>query len=599
SRIVAGVGDAPANTGPVDEVPGSVPPAPVTEVPSNLVWNVVMPDSAEAVGIMAGPMVGDGPFLAWSSEPARSDRFRQVLWRSDDGQSWTQAVQPPVSGNSLAAYDGRFFSFGTTAASNGTVGAAVAMSVDSGGTWATSSLPIDTTALRADPLVRSVEVNTVGFAAGPAGLLLATRVTPQIQWESVLPAAVLQREFNWTRDGVDVLAGSPCPVDTMVPQTTVSGTVPAEASTSSVGGPSEPAATTTTEVVTATTSQIGSANTEPAAGCSDEVLPAETFTWDELGVSQAVADSLGGGIRFFLSVDGAATFDEVAGPAGLTPSTDARLVATPTGFAAWTAVYGPNASDTATWASTDGRSWTELGSAPVAYVDSLLAWGDRLVMTGIADNVGSTVVAVSDNAGGWTTTNLAGLVRPSDGVSAAISGSGTVVGPLGISLTGWLQIDPIAEAGGIETTRDGITVRAEDGSGTYIFLDAASGAELGRLVDGRGTTDLVTATSDSPGGIVVRLSADADPVSFTWEQLSAELLDPFYRTARPAVPLLLHSTDGINWSRDSLDDAAGEPVTMGTGVRVVGSQLVVATTLPSDGSTEPQQQLLLVATPRT
>lgn len=602
-RIVAGVEDGTAATvarTPADEVAGTVAPAPVTEVPSNFVWNVVTPNSAEAVGLMAGPVVGDGPYLVWSSQPGRSDRFSSVLWRSDDGQSWAEATQPPVTGRSLAAYDGRFFSFGTTAQSDGTVGAAVAMSDDSGSNWSAASLPIDTTTLRADPLVRSVDVGTVAFAAGPAGVLIATRVTPQIDWTSVLPAEALQRGIQLTATGVDVMEGSPCSFDTIVPMTTVvSGTAPpVEASTTSIGGGSEPVATSTTAVVeTPTTVQTYSTESAEGSACSDVLLPAQTYTWEQLGVSPAVAEALGGSIRFFLSADDGATFEEVAGPAGMVPSADVRLVATPTGFAAWSAVYGMNTAEATMWSSPDGRSWTQLGAAPVAYAESLLAWGDRLVLTGQGDNGGGTLVAVSDASGGWTTTDLRGLVRPTDGVSATISGSGTVVGPLGISLTGWLQVDPIAEAGGVETTRDGITVRAEDSSGTYIFLDAATGTELGRLADGRGTTDLVTAPNDDAGGFDVRLTPDADPVTFTWEQLSAELLDPFYRTTRPMVSLLLHSADGVTWSRDSLDDAAGEPVTLGSGVRTVGSQLVVATTRPNDGTTVPQQ-LLLVATPR-
>lgn len=601
-RIVAGVDEGTATSTvevPAGEVASTVAPVPVIEVPSNFVWNVVTPNSAEAVGLTASPMVGDGPYLAWSSQPGRSDRFESVLWRSDDGQSWAEANQPPVTGRSLAAYDGRFFSFGTTAESDGTIGAAVAVSDDSGSSWSTASLPIDTTALSADPLVRSVDVDTVGLAAGPVGVLLATRVTPQIQWDSVLPADALQRGINITADGVDVMEGSPCSSDTMVPMTTVSGTAPpVEASTTSIGGGSEPVATSTTVVETATTVQTYSTEAAEGGACSDVVLPARTFTWDELGVSPAVARALGGGIRFFLSADGGATFEEIARPAGLAAPADVRLVATPTGFSAWSAVYGMNTSDASMWSSPDGRSWTQLGAAPVAYAESLLAWGDRLVLTGIGDNGVGTLVAVSDASGGWTTTDLRGLVRPTDGVSATVSGSGTVVGPLGISLTGWLQVDPIVEAGGIETTRDGITVRAEDSSGTYIFLDAATGTELGRLVNGQGTTDLVAARNDALGGADVRLTADADPVRFSWQWMSVELLEQFYRTARPMVSLLLHSTDGITWSRDSLDDAAGEPVTLGTGVRAVGSQLVVATTRPGTGGAVPQQ-LLLVATPRS
>ena len=572
-------------------VPGTVTPASVAEVPSNFVWNVVVPGSAEAVGIMSSGMVGDGPYLAWSSESARSDRFARVLWRSDDGESWRQAVQPPVTGVSLAAYDGRFFTFGTTPAANGGVQAAVAVSADAGDTWSTASLPIDTAALEADPAVRSVEVQTAGIAAGPAGVLLATRVTPQIEWTTLLPAEDLSRGITITPAGVEVLATGPCDAPTV--QTTIA-----------MGPSAAPDATTGTTIVegtTAPTSTItATATTEAVEGCSDAPVPARTYTWAELGISQAVGDAFDGSLRYFLSTTGGSTFEEVTGPAGGSRFADVRLTATADGFAAWTAVYGPE-PDVAVWSTAGGLSWTELDAPPVAYAESLLTWGDRLVITGQDDNGGGTIVAVRGPSGGWTATNLAGLVRPSDGVSATIGASGAVVGPLGISLIGWLSVDPIAEVGGVEMTRDGITVRAENGNGGYIFLDAATGEELGRLQDGRGTTDLVTAVNDT-GGVAVRLTADAPPVSFSWEELSTKLLEPVYRDARPATSLLLHSTDGASWSRDSLDEAAGEPVNTSGGLRVVGSQLVVATTRPSirpsDGSTVPQQ-VLLVATPRS
>jgi hypothetical protein len=587
SRRLAGApaADVPVGTDGVASsmVPGTVAPAFVTEVPSNFVWNAITPGSAEAVGIMPSGMVGDGPYLAWSTKPARSDGVEQgMLWRSDDGASWRQAVQPPVTGGSLAAYDGRFFTFGTTPAANGSVQAMVAFSADAGDTWSTASLPIDTAALEADPAVRSVEVMTVGLAAGPAGVLLVARVTPQLDWTTLLPAEDLNRGITITPAGVEVLATGPC--DAPTPSTTI------------VTGPSAaPDATTATTIVEGTTDPTSTISNPPTTdeGCLASPVPARTYTWAELGISQAVGDAFDGSLRYFLSTTGGSTFEEVTGPAVASQFADVRLTATADGFAAWTAVYGPE-PDVAMWNSADGLSWTELDAPPVAYAESLLAWGDRLVITGQDDNGGGTIVAVRGPSGGWTATNLAGLVRPSDGVSATIGASGAVVGPLGISLIGWLSVDPIAEVGGVEMTRDGITVRAEKGDGNYTFLDTATGEELGRVQGGRGTTELVTGGYDSP--IVVRLTADAPPVSFSWEDLS-KMFEPILRNVSSSTSLLLHSTDGVSWSRDSLDEAAGEPVNASGGLRVVGSQLVVATLRPSDGSTLPQQ--LLVATPRS
>ncbi|MEY4229609.1 MAG: hypothetical protein RLZZ362_458, partial [Actinomycetota bacterium] len=432
-------------------------------------------------------------------------------------------------------------------------------------------------------------------------VLLATRVTPQIEWTALLPAEDLNRGININPAGVEVLATGPC--DAPSPQTTiVMGPSPASAAPDATTGTTIVEGTTdpTTTIIASPTTISNPPTTEAVEGCSDTPMPARTYTWAELGISQAVGDAFDGSLRYFLSTTGGSTFEEVTGPAGVSQFADVKLTATADGFAVWTALYGPE-PDVAMWSSADGLSWTELDAPPVVYAESLLAWGDRLVITGQDDNGAGTIVAVRGPSGGWTATNLAGLVRSSDGVSATIGASGAVVGPQGISLTGWLIVDPIAEVGGVEMTRDGVIVRAENGNGGYTFLDGVTGEELGRLQDGRGTTDLVTAVNDT-GGVVVRLTADAPPVSFSWEELSTKLLEPIYRNARSATSLLLHSTDGVSWSRDSLDEAAGEPVNASGGLRVVGSQLVVATIRPSirpsDGSTVPQQ-VLLVATPRT
>ena len=108
----------------------------------------------------------------------------------------------------------------------------------------------------------------------------------------------------------------------------------------------------------------------------------------------------------------------------------------------------------------------------------------------------------------------------------------------------------------VETSRDGITLRAEDAGSHYTLRETASGSEIGTIVNGSEASGLVHKTADGDG-FDVRL-VDGGPVvtTFTWEDLN-ELTASAYEQAEPPKGIVLHSVDGISWSREFIDDIAG------------------------------------------
>ena len=467
---------APADTAPVDAeaAPASTElTAPAATVASNLVWNRVDPDSTEALGAayFANPsMVGDGPFLSWSTAPGRGDDYAPMLWRSDDALRWQPvSTPPPVSGFGLAEHGGRFFALGTAPALSSIDGrkADVAVSSSTDGVeWDTVRVPIDTRALAAEPGVESVGVMTASMAASDSGVLVVVRVVPIIDWQSLLPPGVFVQGWSTTPDGVVIIPRGPCDAAEFGTATTVM-----------VDAAGEPIVTAPTAVCDVAT---------PATAPTQTTLPTETtYTWDELGLSPTVVDAITvGGVRMLRSADGVSYTDVTTPePSDGAPVTDVQVTAYQDGFAALVTVQPVEGQPSGRlMQSVDGSSWTDLGASPVVYADTIATQDDRIALSGFTGGMeGSTtpIVAVRSADGAWSTTDLSKFVLPSDGVSVTLNGGPMVFGSSGITVAGSIHVDPVAEVGGVEITRDGITMRAEDWSGAYRFLDAATGEELG------------------------------------------------------------------------------------------------------------------------
>jgi hypothetical protein len=568
-----------------------------------------------------GSQVGSGPFVAWSTAAGqRPDQpWVPTLWRSDDGQSWQPVVNgPKSSGGSLSEYDGNFFAFGTSPSTASIPGAptdlTLGTSSDGGITWTENAVPIDVSSLAGEAGVSSVNVSPIAMASGPHGVLVAARVSVNVDWEKVLPPEVYQLGWNITADGVEVYANSDC----MGPETTVPGTAlatipplnaittPANAETTTTSTAAEvTTGTVSTTVVapagTSTATSMMSCGQSPAT--SSTIAPAnQRLSWAQLGISPIAGAALWNpNLRMFLSPD-ASTFHEVTVP--IVPEgfaiSEMRIASVGGRFTVWTSAYGrtDGAPNSRLSETVDGITWTDAGPTPIPQPQSLDAAGDQLVMTGYEPTSNNTVVAIRNGAGDWRTVRLNDLTLPSDGKKVFFSAGSAAVGSTGITVIASMFVDPIAEAGGVEVTHDGVTLRAEDTSGTLTFLDASTGAEISRITGYDPSTSSLVQMSPTTGSYSVRRTVDGPTVAtFTQEELGVA-----YNAANQpyTAPLyVLHSVDGVNWSREKLADIAGVPIGGSGGVRLTSSQVIVAANRSDQlNAAGAPKQLLLIGTPR-
>jgi hypothetical protein len=602
---------APTNDGAAGADPGAEPstsapagawPTAAQIVPSPFVWNRVDPDSSEAVSFYMGApdhtMAGSGPFVVWSTAPAVSDNYEGALWRSDDGLAWEQVAAPPsLVGRNIAELNGRFLTYGTAPATSPgrRSDLAVGVSDDDGRTWATASLPLDTSAILAEPGVSSVGVNATSIATTSAGVLVSAQVTAIIDIQSKLPVEARDRSWNYSETGIAVMDDT-C-IDDTVPMTTISF----------AAGLAAEAGAATTDTVPASTTPIGGVPTTaldaPSGTVADGAPSSCTYreyTWAELGISaRAAAMSIHPEVRMLFSPDGV-TFTEFT-PTGIDPAaTDVRLTAVGDSFAAsLTFVDQDGNAATRLLLSADGRTWTDQGAMPISYAEGFGASGDRIVVSGYDVGSSSQVIAVRDPSGTWTTTALQSFVLPSDGVTASMGSGSIAIGPHGISVIGALYVDPVAQVGGVSFSQDGITVEIDDSSYTHRVIDDATGEVLATVTNNVSSNPgLVSAQPNSDGMFEVRREPGGDVVTtYGYDDLN-RAVEPTY-ASQVVFPklVLLHSTDGVAWSRESLDEIAGAPLTGTGGIRVTDTQVIVAANLAGDRNPNgTAKQTLLVGT---
>lgn len=572
----------PADPAPSDPAPGTGDVSLI--VPSNLVWNIIEPDSAEAIATAdygdGRRVVGDGPFLALSTSPGTRDDYEPMLWRSDDGISWQQVATPPdVVGRTIAAGGGRFFTLGTTPASAdaGRISdAGVASSDDGGLTWTTNVLPIDTSAFDGHQGVTSVGVMTQSIAAGPEGVVVAAAVYPNVDFDSILPDDAATNGFNVTREGLQVYAATSC----SSPSTATTAVVAVNAPASTVVG------------------GAGESDDAGDAPCTSGPPIDRTIAWSDLGVGQSVIDAmLSSGLQLFASGDGV-TFERVLMPTvdGETVSS-VKLAHLDDGFVMTVGTNEGGPGNGTVFESPDGgRSWSYDGVAPLVWPMSFDGDGDRLVVVGSTPDGNLSQNAVAVRTGDtWTVTVLDDLLTPDDGVITTMAAFNPVVASSGITLSAALIVDPVAEIGGAEMARDGVVLRAEDTSGRFQVLDETTRDEIGTMTYWSDTTGPVT-LSQVDGSIDVLADDGSVRAHFTQEDLS----DLTYGPGIPQIPvetLVLHSSDGVHWSRESLSDIAGREVVSTAGIRVSGSQIVIAANTGERNPDASPRQVLLIGTP--
>jgi hypothetical protein len=612
-----------------DSVPGDTLAA-VNRVDSNLVWNAVEPGSSEALG---SSFLGIGsasyqkpPYLAWSTTPGRNldpnQGYIPQLWRSDDGIHWKPAndatfTQPAVQSIGLGSRNGRLFAFGTAAATapipkGGSGDLVVDVSDDQGATWRHIVLPVDLRGLSKMKGVQSIGLNGT-FAVGKDAVVAIATPTPNFA------PAVYQRYnggFSVSRDGIRPINYPTCGEGVGLTATTVSGpvepTLPAPIDT----GPGVTAAAVTAPVDTSapgpttTTLEYGNAG---SARCTGNSAPqvGELVPWSEAGVDQRVVDAMFTP-RVFVSTDGD-TFKEGVFPPppdSYQPSAVPQLFPTDNGFVGVAQFYDAVGQQSVTklYASTDGLSWSETDSQ-LGQVNSIQALADgTLVAFGQdyspnADTV--PWVASSPDGVDWTKRSMSALLDPTDGTTAMLNVWQMASGPSGVTAVGNIDVDMAAEAGGYSIEKDGIRLTlTQSRYGSLVATDIASGAELGRF-DGRVPPAADSALRYGEAGGMQLFNADGTlRVAFSDQDMQGIYSQ---QATFASKVVILHSTDGVNWSRDDVKPLVGFESYGGGRVQVTDSNVLVSVIKPvgfnADGtSTDPAaipKTVVLVGTPKS
>jgi hypothetical protein len=559
----------------------------VNRIDSNLAWNVVEPGSTEALGSVIwdnSAIAGQkAPYLAWSTSPGKTDnqQFVPTLYQSDDGIHWVPAggesfTQPEISMRGVGSRNGRMFAFGTAAATapipNGGGGEVVVdVSDDLGASWRNITLPID---LRG--LAKSKGVQSVGFngdmVASDAGVVAVG--VPSVNLDTSLVSGN-NGGYLPQRDGAILLNYPTCGRDVTATTTVVSvagGYAPAPADTAPAG---------TSPADASTTTNVGVTGTAPVDQCTadTEVQQSGLIPWSDLGVDAAAVAAMFTP-RVFVSTDGE-NFVEGTFPA--LPDgyqlNQIDVVATADGFAASAMLYAPGTSPgplAKLYTSPDGLTWAE-SDMPAGYYNivNMLPNG-TIVAFGSDATTGQPFTAVSTDGVEWSKLTLSNLLNPDDGKTAQLNVWISGAGPGGITAVAGVDVDAAAEAGGFSIDKDGVrltmtSVRYQ----VMIATDIATGEELGRF-DGRTPSDanaVLNYANDSTGGLRLLDPDGSVRVRFTDADMQG-----LYQQQAVVTPktVVLHSTDGMNWSRDDIKPLIGFDSFGAARVQVTDSNVLIS-----------------------
>ena len=624
----------PENSTPTATVAGSVPGealATVNRVDSNMVWNAVEPGSNEALGGMF-PGIGSGnyqaqpPYLAWSTAPGRNtdqtQAYQPQLWRSDDGIHWQLAgdatfTQPDVNSYGLGSRNGRLFAFGTAAATapipkGGGGDVVVDVSDDQGASWRHIVLPVDLRGVSKMDGVQSVSLSG-SFVVGADAVVAVATPTPNFS------PSVYQRYnggFGISRDGITPITFPTCPGDVGLTPTTMSAAVETTVEGTAPAG-TIPAATIPAATIPAATIPAATTTTVVAlgdsSGCTVDSTPqvGNLVPWSEVGVDQRAVDAMFKP-RVFVSTDGDNFKEGVfpTPPDGYQPTSVPQLFATDNGFVGAAQFYDAVGQHSVTklYSSTDGLTWSETDTQ-LGEVNSIQALRDGTLIAFGQDyspypNSGAWVATSADGVE-WTKRSMDGLLEPSDGTTAMLNVWQMASGPSGVTAIGNIDVDSAAEAGGYSIEKDGVRLTlTESRFASMVATDIASGEELGRL-EGRTPPAADAVLSYGSNGGIRLLAADGSVrVTFSDQDMQG-LYNQQGTNASKMV--ILHSVDGVNWSRDNVEPIVGFNSYGGGRVQVTDTNVLVSVVKPiplnPDGtSTDPTalpKTVVLVGTPQT
>ncbi len=599
-KVVPGTDSEPgAETTPNATIAGTAPSdqlAAVNRIDSNLAWNVVEPGSTEALGSVIwdnSAIAGQkAPYLAWSTSPGKTvspsgqQDFVPTLYRSDDGIHWEAAggesfTQPEVSTRGSASRNGRMFAFGTAAATapiaqGGGGDVVVDVSDDLGSSWRHITLPID---LRT--LAKSKGVQGVGFqgdmVASDAGVVAVGVPTVNLD-PSIFSGS--NGGYLPQRDGAILVNYPTCGRDVRAPTTMISvagGYAPAPA----VTAPAD-----TTPAGATPTTNVGVTGTAPVEQCTGDTAPQQSglIPWSDLGVdSTAVAAMFTP--RVFVSTDGE-NFVEGSFPAlpGGYQMNQIDVVATANGFAASATLYAPGVSQgplAKLYTSPDGLTWGESDMPSGQYNIVNVLTNGTIIAFGIDVTTGQPFTAVSTDGVEWSKVTLANLLNPDDGKTAQLNVWLSGAGPGGITAVAGVDVDAAAEAGGFSIDKDGVRLTMTDSRyQVMVATDIATGEELGRF-DGRTPGDanaMLNYANDSTGGL--RLF---DPDGTVRVRFTDADMQGLYQQQAIVTPktVVLHSADGMNWSRDDVKPLLGFDSFGATRVQVTDSNVLISMVNPA------------------
>jgi hypothetical protein len=607
-----GGGQGTTPTGTVPGASANEQLTPVTPVDSNLVWNAVEPGSTEALGSdMWRPYpttLGDNPpYLAWSTSPGKASNeantpYTPTLYRSDDGIHWQVAgsasfTQPEVSMRGTESRNGRMFAFGTAAATapiakGGGGDVVVDVSDDQGASWRPITLPIDLRGLASSAGVQAVGFQG-GMVAGNAGVVAVG--LPNIVFKPSVYGST--GTLIVQRDGAKRVAYPTCYDANVTPTTIVF-----------VGGYSNPpAATAPVETVQpegTTTTMSVPGNTVPACPTDTTSQQSALTPWSDLGVDPSAVAAMFTP-RAFVSTDGEhfveGSFPSL--PDGYQLGKIA-VAATDAGFVATAQLYSPMGPQLSKmYSSTDGLAWTE-SEMPTGQYDfinvlpngTIIAFGLAMPNQPAGPGMSYPFVAVSTDGVAWSKMTLSSLLTPADGKSAQLNLWAAGAGPQGLTAVATINVDAAAEAGGLSIERDGVRLTMTDSrTQTMVATDVATGEELGRT-DPKNPPDSHTVLAYDSNGTLRLLAPDGTVrVSFANQDMS-DLMNH----AAVSKTVILHTTDGINWSRDELKSVVGADGYSPSRVQVTKNNVLVSLIDPtSRDAAGVAKTVVLVGTPKS
>jgi hypothetical protein len=532
-------------------IPGRMPP-PADIVESNMVWNVVEPDSTQAVahGDMSATPASGLPGVILATAPGRNEDYVPQFWRSDDGVTWTAIdLELPFGSVRNARFSSdSVYAVGTAPgiAKNQPNPLLFGVSHDEGVTWDQIGLPVDTNAGHDLPFIKEVGASATVYPI-EGGAVVWLYSGAQLDYAAISQRALEttgRHAVNYTREGVYLGGTSGCP-----PTTNPDATVPVFESPTTISFPMR----------------------EPSAGC-------DLVTWDEVGVPQDTIDlAFSRTPREFRVIGDEVTELEV--PAGVI-------------------AYFGNTSQGPLFTTEDGRGWYRMGPdgvvaetpAPPGGGYPLGANGDTEFVqstpdSGIYGGGYSTGVGASTADGSWVYADWSALA----GENRIAAPQTTEVTTVGVVEVLQAMPDRIAESGGISVSSGGFTASRASARAPVVIINDATG----EAVD-------LTHVWYGPGGVIIT-DDDGNQVGTMDGPTFQSLFDDPSGDSGPDDFLVAVSADGVHVSVESISELLGvdaSDISSVPRISAAGNTTVIAVTLKERNADGSRRQLVLVGTPR-